>query len=83
MTPRFVATGDALVRVEGGRAETVLEQDGVQCVAIDLRNADRVLVGCRGGGVFESEDGGSTWKDAGLPSTDVFSVAYSPADGAA
>ena len=83
MTPLFVATGDAIVRVDGGQAETVLEQEGAQCVALDLRNPGRMLAGCRGGGVFESEDGGDGWRDAGLPSTDVFSVAYSPADGAA
>jgi hypothetical protein len=81
--PLFVATGDAVMRVADGRAEYVLEQIGAQCVAVDARNPERVLVGCRGGGVFESEDGGSTWRDAGLPTTDVFSVAYSPADGAA
>ena len=33
--------------------------------------------------MHESEDGGASWRDAGLPATDVFSVAYSPADGAA
>ena len=32
--------------------------------------------------MFESEDGGVSWHDAALPATDVFSVAYSPADGA-
>ena len=83
MTPLFVATGDALVRVVDGRAEPVLREPGVQCVAVDARSPQRVLAGCRGGGVFESEDGGATWRDAGLPATDVFSVAYSPADGAA
>jgi hypothetical protein len=83
VTSLFVATGDAIVRVDSGQAETVLEQDGVQCVAADPRNPERILAGCRGGGVFESEDGASTWTDAELPSNDVFSVAYSPADGAA
>jgi photosystem II stability/assembly factor-like uncharacterized protein len=83
VTPLFVGTGDAVVRVRGGRAEPVLEQEGAQSVAVDARNAERVLAGCRGGGVFESEDGGSTWHDAELPSRDVFSVAYSAADGAA
>ena len=83
MTALFVATGDAVMRVADGRAEAVLEEAGAQCVAVDAQNPDRVLAGCRGGGVFESEDGGTTWRDAGLPTTDVFSVAYSPADGAA
>jgi photosystem II stability/assembly factor-like uncharacterized protein len=83
VTPLFVATGDALARVADGYAEAVLQEPGVQCVAVDGRTPARVLAGCRGGGVFESEDGGATWRDAALPATDVFSVAYSPADGVA
>jgi photosystem II stability/assembly factor-like uncharacterized protein len=81
--PLFVATGDAVLQVEDGRAEAVLEQAGAQCVAVDARNPERIIVGCRAGGVFESENGGADWRDAGLPATDVFSVAYSAADGAA
>jgi photosystem II stability/assembly factor-like uncharacterized protein len=83
MAHLFVATGDAVVRIAGGPAEFVLNQPGAQCVAVDARNPERVLAGCRAGGVFESEDGGATWYDADLPGTDVFSVAYSPADAAA
>jgi photosystem II stability/assembly factor-like uncharacterized protein len=83
VTPLFVATGDAVVRVAERRAEPVLEEAGAQCVAVDARNRERVLAGCRGGGVFESRDGGASWHDAALPATDIFSVAYSPADGAA
>jgi photosystem II stability/assembly factor-like uncharacterized protein len=83
VNPLFIATGDAVVRVADGTAEPVLEQSGAQCVAVDGRNRQRVLAGCRGGGVVESEDGGTTWRDAELPATDVFSVAYSSADGAA
>jgi photosystem II stability/assembly factor-like uncharacterized protein len=81
--PLFVATGDAVMRAAGGRAKPVLEEACAQCVAVDARNPERVLAGCREGGVFESEDGGTTWRNAGLPATDVFSVAHSPADGAA
>ncbi len=83
MRPLFVSTGDAVARVAGGRAEIVLERPGAQCVAVDARNPERVLVGCREGALFESEDGGAGWRDAELPSQDVFSVAYSSADGAA
>jgi photosystem II stability/assembly factor-like uncharacterized protein len=83
VTRLFVATGDSIARVADGRAMPVLEQPGAQCVAVDPRNRERVLAGCRGGGVFESEDGGASWGDAELPATDVFSVAYSAADGAA
>jgi photosystem II stability/assembly factor-like uncharacterized protein len=83
MDPLFVADGDVVARVNGGRAEAVLEQAGAECVAVDARDPDRALAGCRGGGVFETEDGGTSWRDAQLPATDVFSVAYSSADGAA
>jgi photosystem II stability/assembly factor-like uncharacterized protein len=83
VTPLFVATGDAIARVAEGRTQLVLQQPGAQCVSVDAREPERVLAGCRGGGVFESEDGGVSWHDAALPATDVFSVAYSPADGAA
>jgi photosystem II stability/assembly factor-like uncharacterized protein len=83
VTPLFIATGDAVLLVADGRAAAVLEEPGTQCVAVDPQNPDRVLAGCREGGVFESEDGGTTWRDAVLPETDIFSVSYSPADGAA
>jgi hypothetical protein len=78
----LVATGDALVRVVSGEAEVLLERPGLQCVAVDPRRPERILAGCRGSGLWESEDAGETWRDAALPATDVFSVAVSPADGA-
>jgi photosystem II stability/assembly factor-like uncharacterized protein len=77
-----VATGDALVRVAGRAAEVLLERPSLQCVAVDSREPTRLVAGCRGQGVWESEDGGATWRDAQLPAQDVFSVAISPADGA-
>ena len=79
MTPLFVATGDAVARVEDGRAEVVLEQPGAQCVAVDARNPERVLVGCREGGLLESEDGGETWEDHRPGAQrDVHSLAWHP-----
>jgi photosystem II stability/assembly factor-like uncharacterized protein len=75
----LVATGDALVRVAEDDAAVLLEQAGLQCVAA----ADgRIVVGCRGGGVWESADGGATWRDGELPANDVFSVAFGHVDGA-
>jgi photosystem II stability/assembly factor-like uncharacterized protein len=82
VTDLVVATGATLVRI-GREAEVLLERPGLHCVAVDPRRPERISVGCRGGGVWESEDGGRTWRDAGLPAPDVFSVAFSPADGAA
>jgi photosystem II stability/assembly factor-like uncharacterized protein len=72
----FVATGETLVRVDGREAEVLLERPGLHAVAIDPGNPEQLAAGCRGAGVWESDDGGSTWRDAGLPAEDVFSVAF-------
>jgi photosystem II stability/assembly factor-like uncharacterized protein len=77
----LAATGSALVRVAGSDAEVLLERPGLQCVAVDAARRERIAAGCRGSGLWESEDGGATWRDAELPVPDVFSVAYGP-DGA-
>ena len=82
----FAATGGAIARIEerDGRwaADLVLAARGAQCVAVDPRRAETLLAGCRGGGAHVSEDGGRSWRDAGLPARDVFSVAIGAADGA-
>jgi photosystem II stability/assembly factor-like uncharacterized protein len=78
----LVATGGSLARVAEGAAETLLERPGLHAVTVDSRRPEQVVAGCRGGGVWESEDGGASWRDAELPAQDVFSVAFSPADGA-
>jgi photosystem II stability/assembly factor-like uncharacterized protein len=75
----LVATGAGLVRAMEGKIDVLLARPGLQCVAVDGR---RILAGSRGSGLWESDDGGATWRDAELPATDVFSVAFSPADGA-
>jgi photosystem II stability/assembly factor-like uncharacterized protein len=77
----LVATGEALVRISATDAEPVLERPGLQAVAADPGDRDRIAVGTRGAGVWESDDGGDTWTDTELPADDVFSVAYGP-DGA-
>jgi len=77
----LVATGEALVRVDGREAEVLLERPGLQAVATDPGSPERLAAGCRGAGVWESDNGGATWRDAGLPVEDVFSVAFGP-DGA-
>jgi photosystem II stability/assembly factor-like uncharacterized protein len=82
----FAATGGAIARLEerDGRWEVAaaLEASGAQCVCVDANASESVLAGCRGGGAHVSDDGGRTWRDAGLPAPDVFSVAISAADGA-
>jgi len=77
----LVATGEALVRVAGRKAEELLERPGLHAVAVDPGSPERIAAGCRGAGIWESDDGGSTWREAALPAPDVFSVAFGP-DGA-
>src|SRR5437764_15085974 len=72
----LATTGDAFVKLGSGAG---LEGSGAQCLAAA---DDVVYVGCRGGGLKRSGDGGDTFDDVGLPESDVFSVAISPADGA-
>lgn len=79
MSGLLVATGSGLLRVAGGEVDVLLARPGLQCVAVD---GGRIVAGSRGSGLWESDDGGVTWSDAELPATDVFSVAFSPADGA-
>jgi photosystem II stability/assembly factor-like uncharacterized protein len=63
------------------RAATVLDEPGLQCLAVDARLPERIAAGSRGRGVWLSEDGGERWADLRLPQSDVFSVAISPVDG--
>src|SRR4051812_5513123 len=76
MMELLVTTGNALVRVGAG---TRLEGSGAQCLAA---RGDDVYVGCRGGGLKRSADGGDSFEDVVLPEPDVFSVAVGRVDGA-
>jgi hypothetical protein len=80
----FVATRDHRVlrldeRNGSWTATPVLEGVSAQAVAA---NDGRVLVGTHGDGGYLSLDGGGSWHRVGLPESDIFSVAISPADGA-
>jgi photosystem II stability/assembly factor-like uncharacterized protein len=78
--PVFVCTrDDRVVRLDPNDGVPVLEDVGAQCVAVD---GERVLVGTRGHGALLSDDAGATWKQIDLPERDIFSVAFSAADGA-
>jgi photosystem II stability/assembly factor-like uncharacterized protein len=81
----FAATGDAIARLEdepdGWRVTVTREGTGAQCLAVDPNDAGVVYAGCRGAGLWKSEDSGERWADLSLPQADVFSVAVSPADG--
>ena len=86
MTRLYVATGDRFGRIEEADTATgvawALEGAGAQCLAVDPRAPDNVYVGCRGGGLRCSGDGGRSWRAVDLPEADIFSVAVSAADGA-
>jgi hypothetical protein len=86
MARLYAATGDAFVRLELADAEAAatvaLEGSSACCVAVDPEGPGTLYVGCRGSGVWRSDDGGASWDDLHLPQRDVFSVAVSPVDGA-
>ena len=77
------ATGDAVALLDGDagglRCSLALEGSGAQCLAVG-RSA--LYAGCRGSGLWGSDDAGATWNDLRLPAPDVFSVAVSAVDGA-
>ena len=80
----FAVTGDALARLDerdGFAVTLALAGSGAQCVAVDPDDGRTLYVGCRGNGVWKSDDGGASWDDTHLPQSDVFSVAVSSADG--
>jgi photosystem II stability/assembly factor-like uncharacterized protein len=77
----FAVTGDDVVRFTlDGDTETLLEGIGAQCVAVDPRDPDRIYVGTFDDGLYATEDGGATWRQAerGLEDRRVMSVAVSP-----
>jgi hypothetical protein len=79
----FAATGDAIARLSedasGWEVGIGLAGSGAQCLAVDEGGV--VYAGCRGHGVWKSEDAGESWSDLNLPERDVFSVAVSRVDG--
>jgi hypothetical protein len=79
----LAATGDGVAVLDGDaggfRGALALAGSGAQCVAGEN---GAVYAGCRGSGLWRSEDGARSWTDVYLPQPDVFSVAVSRADGA-
>jgi len=69
----LAATGADIVRIEpGGVCTQSLAGTGAQCLAV---GGGVAYAGCRGSGVWKSEDGGRTWRDLAFVQPDVFSVA--------
>jgi photosystem II stability/assembly factor-like uncharacterized protein len=85
MSRLFAATGDAIARLEddgdGWRATLHLEGGAVYCLALDPHDENVVYAGCRGAGVWKSDDGGESWRDLSFPQPDVFALAVSSAGG--
>jgi photosystem II stability/assembly factor-like uncharacterized protein len=85
MASLLAATGDGIARLSeddrGWTVELLLEGSSAQCLAVDPSSDGTVYAGCRGQGLWKSEDEGHAWVDVRLPEKDVFSVAVSHADG--
>ena len=81
----FVVTGEEVVRLtltgsRAGDVETVLAVPAPGCVAVDPRDPDRVYVGTFDDGLYASDDGGDTWREAwhGIEDRRVMAVSVSP-----
>ena len=81
----FVVTGDEVVRLTltGTRAhdaQTVLKVTAPQCVAVDPHEPNRVYVGTFDDGLYATDDGGETWREAweGIADARVMAVSVSP-----
>ena len=88
MTTLVAATGNDVVRLtehNGVWSVTQLLSDvGVQCVAVDPHDAQRLYAGTFDRGLFRSANGGERWAPAGdgIPHGRVLSVSVSPSDRA-
>jgi len=78
----YAVTGDGIARFALGdrTPEMHLEGSGARCVAVDPRDPRRVYVGTMDDGLFVTDDGGVSWREAGAGLVDqrVLSVAVSP-----
>ena len=86
MARLYAATGDAIARLDeadgGWTVEVSLRGSGAQCLAVDPTDPDTLYAGLREAGVHKTTNGGRSWTDCELPTTGVFSLAVSAADGA-
>ena len=80
----FALTGDAVARfgLNDRHPELTLKGSDARCLAIDPRDPQRVYVGTMDHGVWCSDDGGASWREAGpaVDGTRVLSLAVSPSD---
>lgn len=80
-----VATSRGALVVDAGRASpragSGLGDVTPTCLAVGPRGV-RVYLGTREAGLFASEDGGRSWRSAGLPDVHITSLSVSPTDSA-
>jgi hypothetical protein len=50
----------------------------VHALAVDPTNSSRVYAGTLWGGIFRSDDGGLTWRQAGLSGSQVWKISIQP-----
>jgi len=80
----FIATiGKGIARATEGdngqwQVETLLTGSDVNCIAGDPLDKRRVYAGTNGGGVLRSDDGGKTWRPAGLGGRPIKAIAARP-----
>ncbi|WP_069802393.1 WD40/YVTN/BNR-like repeat-containing protein [Thermogemmatispora onikobensis] len=76
-------TSYGLAAATGGQhdawsVEMLLDEQAVTCLAVDPLNPQVLYVGTRGNGVLCSNDGGRTWRPAGLAGYFIKALAASP-----
>lgn len=83
MTRMYVAMGDSLAVVQSTgqtwRMDFRLEGKAAQCVAVDPVRSDILYCGTFGQGLWQSDDGGDTWRPVGpgISHAEVMAVAVS------
>src|SRR5262245_55744017 len=85
VTSFIATTGSGLTRAThtasgAWHVETLLADQDVRCLAADPLHPDVVYAGTQGQGVFRSDDGGTTWRPAGLGGHIVKALAVSQAE---
>ena len=87
-TKIYLATAHGLNVIEGSngrwRGEVRLQDQRVQCVAVDSGLKERVYCGTFGNGVYRSDNAGASWRPCkGLPNQNVMALATAASGDAA
>jgi photosystem II stability/assembly factor-like uncharacterized protein len=68
--------------IDGGvswtRKNVGLSNLNLHSIAVDPTNSNRVFAGTQWGGVFRSDNGGDTWRNAGLSGSQVWQITVQP-----